>query len=383
MTGLSGGGRAAGAPLAPSVTFSRMNLPTRVGVLLGAALLISPVAAQAAKKPVGMGVPPSVGKPLAKALEKQRSEPNAFFPAATTIHVGDSVAFAPYGFHNVDIPAKGGQPTPLIGPSGKTVSGANDAAGSPFWFNGQPDLQFRRSLMRGLYGKTVTYDGSKAVNSGLPLGPRLKPLTVRFTKAGTYRYFCDVHPGMTGTVKVVGKRARVSSPAAVAKVVKTQAAAALKTAKRLASTRPASGTIQVGAAGPGGVERMAFFPSKLTVAPGTTIRFAMAKGSHDVHTASTGPGNPMRQPKSYLGKLAGSFQGPAFDPAAVYPSDMPPAVASLTPTLHGNGFWSSGVLDTATASPNPSSSSVRFAAPGKYDFYCLIHPFMKATVTVQ
>ena len=31
----------------------------------------------------------------------------------------------------------------------------------------------------------------------------------------------------------------------------------------------------------------------------------------------------------------------------------------------------------------PPANQVTFGAPGKYDFYCMIHPFMKATVTVQ
>ena len=33
-------------------------------------------------------------------------------------------------------------------------------------------------------------------------------MTVKFTKAGTYTYFCDIHPGMKGKVKVVSKNAQ-------------------------------------------------------------------------------------------------------------------------------------------------------------------------------
>ena len=40
-------------------------------------------------------------------------------------------------------------------------------------------------------------------------------------------------------------------------------------------------------------------------------------------------------------------------------------------------------MDTTTASPLPEAGAVTFGAPGTYDFYCLIHPFMKGTVTVQ
>jgi plastocyanin len=58
-------------------------------------------------------------------------------------------------------------------------------------------------------------------------------------------------------------------------------------------------------------------------------------------------------------------------------------VASLTPTSHGNGFWGTGIMDTVSASPLPSSGKVTFAQAGTYNFYCLIHPFMKATVTAS
>ncbi len=103
----------------------------------------------------------------------------------------------------------------------------------------------------------------------------------------------------------------------------------------------------------------------------------------EVHTATTGPGNPESQPTSYLGVLAASFASPVFDPRATYPSDPPPGIAALTPTFHGNGFWNSGALDLNPSTPSPPRNSVTFAAPGVYQFYCLIHPFMHATVTVQ
>ena len=74
-----------------------------------------------------------------------------------------------------------------------------------------------------------------------------------------------------------------------------------------------------------------------------------------------------------------------FASQAVYPSDPPPAgPAALTPTLHGNGFWNSGALDLVKRDAAAAvATSVTFAAPGTYNFYCLVHPFMKGTVVVQ
>jgi len=98
------------------------------------------------------------------------------------------------------------------------------------------------------------------------------------------------------------------------------------------------------------------------------------------HTASFGPGD-ITDPASYLGAIAKSFESPAIDPRGLYPSDVTPV--ALSPTTHGNGFWSSGALDSASASPLPMTASVKFDTPGKYAYYCLIHPFMQGSVTVQ
>jgi hypothetical protein len=91
----------------------------------------------------------------------------------------------------------------------------------------------------------------------------------------------------------------------------------------------------------------------------------------------------VEEPNSYLGELAATFEGAVFDPRATYQSEPPPTQATLTPLLHGNGFWSSGFMDRAPGTPPPSSNSVRFGTPGTYTFYCLIHPFMRGTVNVQ
>ena len=98
-------------------------------------------------------------------------------------------------------------------------------------------------------------------------------------------------------------------------------------------------------------------------------------------SASTPRGT--EDPNSFIGKIAQGFEGAVPDPSGVYPSDPTGAVATLTPTLHGNGFWNSGALDGSSTTPLPVSSKVMFGAPGTYTFYCLIHPFMKGTVTVQ
>jgi plastocyanin len=325
-----------------------------------------------------MGTPPSAPK----ALGKLGADVNAFFPSTTTIHVGDSVRFLPVGFHNLDLPKAGGKPTALFAPKG-TIAGVNDPAGVPFWFNGQANLQFNfPALAPAGFGKKFTYTGAKGVQSGLPVAPKPKPVTVKFGKVGSFTYYCDIHPGMKATIRVKAKSKGIPSAKAHAKLVKDQASRALATANKLAKVTPPANTVDLGVAGKGGVEIFAMVPAATTVPVGATVNFRMTSGTREVHTATFGPGN-IEDPASFIGKIAASFEGAAIDESGLYPSQPPGSVGSLTPTLHGNGFWNSGALDGVSASPLPAASQVTFGAPGTYTFYCLIHPFMKGTVTVQ
>jgi plastocyanin len=326
-----------------------------------------------------MGLPASAGK----QFQSTGADVNDFFPHGVTIHKGDKIRFLPTGFHSIDFPARGGAPTPLISPTGDKVAGSNDAAAQPFWFNGQDALAFTPTLgPPGLYGKKVSFNGKKSLVSGLPLGEGLKPITVTFKKKGKFTYYCNIHSGMKGTVSVKAKGKKIPSKKADKKALKRQLARSLKTAKTLPKTTPPAGTIDVGVAGKHGEEFFGFVPATTTVPVGTTLSFRMSPGSKDVHTATTGPGNP-EDPSTYLGEVEAGFNAPVFDPRAAYPSEQPPTTASLSPLLHGNGFWNTGVMDQDANTPLPASNSVTFGAPGTYDFYCLVHPFMKATVTVQ
>lgn len=352
---------------------------SRAVLLAALSALIIPATAGAATKTVLMGEPASSQKTFE---QKYGSDADAYFPRTATVHVGDSVRFVPVGFHTVEFPKKGAKALGLVSP-GAPVAGATDAAGVPFWFNGLPQLGFTPALAKPGFGKKFIYTGAKAVRSGLPFARKPKPMTVLFPKAGTYTYFCNVHTGMKGKVRVVAKSRPVPSAAADKATVARQVASGLAVAKGLGATKSPANTVTVGPQGKGGIAFFGFAPAKLTVPTGTTVTFNMAPGSFEDHTVSFGPGNPGKEPTSYLGKLAASFNSPAFDPAATYPSDPPTSVPTLTSTSHGNGFWNAGVLDQNSATPLPSSGRVTFGQAGTYDYYCLIHTFMHGQVVVQ
>ncbi len=332
-------------------------------------------------KTVNLGPPPAVSKALGKATGGVPADVNAYFPGKTTIHPGDKVKFVPFGFHDVSIPAKGEQPPSVIVPTGQSAD-EQDAAGNPFWFNGQPLVGFNPALVtvNGFTGKAATFSAAKGYETGLPLADKPKPAIVRFTKKGTYRFYCAVHPGMAGTVKV--KKGKIPSAKADAKRIAKQGKAAVSAAKKLTQETVPANQMALGAAGAGGVELFAFLPQSLSVPAGTTVGFQMPAGSLEIHTATSGPGD-IEDASSYLGGLAKSFESPAIAGAAVYPSDPPPAVPELTTTSHGNGFVNTGVLDTDDDSPQPATSSIKFTQAGTFTLYCLVHPFMVGTVTVQ
>ena len=346
----------------------------------GALALIPAGLAHAATKTVYMGVPPA----NQKSLQDLGADVNAFFPSTVTVNRDQKVQFVPVGFHTVEFPKKGSSPLDFAGPSGQTIANAVDPGGAPYWFNGQPDIEINPAMVTNQgYGKTLAYNGKSQVESGLPLGQNLKPMKVKFTKTGTFTYYCNIHPGMKAKVHVVAPKAKAPSVKSDAKTVKKQAAAALKTAKSLENPQVKANEFLVGNAGKAGVEVFKFFPETANVAVGTTLTFTMTPLTRENHTATTGPGDA-NDPNTFLGKMSASITGtPPFDQAGIYPSDQPGTVASLTSTTHGNGFWGTGFLDEVAASPLPASGQVKIDAPGTYAFYCLIHPFMKATVTAS
>lgn len=343
-----------------------------VGMVAGAIALVAPGAAQAATKTVTMGPPAS---PERTAIRKDSGDVNDFFPRRIAIHRNDSVRFAPRGVHTVDIPASGMTQLPWFAATADNVSGQQDAAGKPFWFNGQDEIFFHPDLTKAPPAQPV-YNGSRRVEGGVAPGPKGRALTVKFTQVGTYAYYCNLHQGMSGNVVVRGPKSKIASRKTDASRVKAQLKNALRIFKPLKESGVPANTVEVGAAGQEGVEYYGFLPEPRGVQVGETVTFRVSVSSFEAHTATFGP-------ESYLDPLRASFGGDGpFDPRAFYPSERGRAVAAYTSGLHGNGFWNSGVLDNSTITSRPSSKRLRFTAPGKYTLYCLIHPNMRGTVTV-
>jgi plastocyanin len=305
--------------------------------------------------------------------------PNAFFRRSLTIHVGDSVRWQFRGFHTVTIPARAQRAPGLVSVNpAAPVSGINDGAGAPFWFNGQPSLNL--NLLAAAPQGGTTYTGSKLVSSGLPTGP--KPFTVKFTKPGRFLYVCAVHVGMRGTVNVVSASRSVPSARANAAARTSEIAAVSRQGRRAAAkpapaATPAGATVEVGRAPLGQRFTLnAFYPSTSNVKAGQTVTFSMAgQNTTEAHTVTFGPPAVRSFPPI----------GPAgFNPLAAYPSDAPNApLPPYDGTNHGNGFLNTGLLDNDSVTPQPNTSRITFSKPGTYTYACLLHEGMAGTVVVS
>lgn len=347
--------------------------------LIGALAL--PTAALAATKTVYAGPPPATKKIAQAALgkafgAKYSPDVNSFFMTRVTIHVGDAVAFKNLGFHTIDLPGSSGKDLPFIVPNGQTATGVNDAAGTPFWFNGHVPVLGPNPAVFAPTTK-ASYNGTKRVDSGLPTGPAApKPMKVTFTKAGTYKYFCDVHPGMVGFVVVKPKSKRIPTAKQDAAALTQQITTIVASAKQLALTKVPAGQVSVGESNKLGLELFTMFPSTLTVNKGSVVTFAMSNASREVHTATFGP-------RGYLTSLANGFRGAVFPPAGIYPSSPVQPIA-LSASSHGNGFANTGAIDEDPATTQvPASGKIQFTQAGTYHYICLIHPFMQGTIVVH
>jgi plastocyanin len=347
-----------------------------VCLLVGVPLALAATApAGAAIKTVYAGQPP--GPKLAKQLDF-----DAFFRRTITVHQGDSVQWQFEGFHNVIFPAKGQRPPAFVDVAADNpIAGQTDAAGAPFWFNGQPNLVTTPVGAFPQGGKRE--DGSALNGSGIPQGDHPKPYRLKFPRTGTFRYYCIIHPGMTGSVRVVSKRAPVPSANADRAATAAQRAAAIKLASVQARKKPPADTVYGGNdAGP--VAWLRFFPASLSVKTGTTVHFII-RSRPEAHTLTLGPGAYTADIEKNFIQMMPAATGPPtilLNPLGAYPSDPPPTLPPYDGTNHGNGFENTGILDTDRSSPQPSSANITFTNPGTYHYECVLHAGMDGVIRV-
>jgi plastocyanin len=228
------------------------------------------------------------------------------------------------------------------------------------------------SLFAPTAADTSTYDGSAFVNTGLqPLGPQAPaPFTMAFASAGTYPYYCVIHPGMIGEVTVTEPGGDVDTPRDVAerRAAETEewldegraAKAELVEADQV-TTENADGsttwTVVMGATTEH-TDVLAFSPTPAGIKAGDTVRFLNSSGAP--HTAS------------FFGEGAEVINDPT-DPRTDAPAPGP-----SPQTLSSAGFFNTGLLPPDAppgAGPPEAARTYEYEVPeaGTYGYVCILH----------
>lgn len=290
--------------------------------------------------------------------EHTGAEVMAYGPDPLVIRVGDTVTWSMAGPFGVMFNAGKPDLPPIVpGPA-------------------QGDLMLGPGVMPvGATGAVTDFDGTRQVGSGLAFqGPMT--FSMRFTKPGLYGYLNPLLPTMRGEIVVLDAAASLPETPATAKargqatlaalVGKAQesAAHAGQVHQMLSTGNP---TVFVGVQNPYGASIDAFIGGNKTVRRGDDVVFAFGDPTipHTVTfmSGATPPGFVEPRPQ------------PAGPPQLVIAANVAGPVGGNVYT--GTGMLNSGILEA------PGAFSVRFdAPPGSYEYLCIIHPFMKGTITV-
>lgn len=216
----------------------------------------------------------------------------------------------------------------------------------------------------GVLDGVVDYDGTGFVSSGLVGGPfGAGILDMKFTKAGTYEYFCVIHPPMTGSITVAATGAETA--AAIKARGDSEFNAQLSEVKALAATLTAAPVAVANKPNGGkeytlvvGLDTMdatvnRYFPKAQSITTLDTVKWVNSTFTpHSITIGELPPGDP--------------FEAPVTVPANnVYP---------------GTGIVHSGFIGEDL--PDGTTFSLSFSQAGTYQYYCLLHAFLNQTGSI-
>lgn len=278
------------------------------------------------------------------ASQDQALQGLRFYPSTITVDAGDVVTWT----------------FPSVEPHTVTFLGAGQATPPP-----PTDPSNAKPAGHG------PYDGSTYVSSGyIALG---FSFSLRFTKPGTYAYYCLIHqPEMEGTVVV--------NPAGTAYPATEDGYSSQSVAQSNADLQSAAQAVSLFPYAPGGPHIAAGISQGLATGPparATVNRFLVDTNAADstitvpVGSTVTWTNQANNSPHTITFPIAGQ-------PLPTLPGDpfTPPLGGS---TYDGTQVTNSGVLFAG------QSYSLTFTKPGTYTYYCLFHDTenMTGTIIVQ
>jgi plastocyanin len=324
----------------------------------------------------------------APAGAPKTSDANLFFPQRVVVHVGDTVTFKSQGFHTATyLGTHKATEFPIFMPAAdkSSYSGINDAAGNPFFFNGQPKFEYNVPQIFAPVGSNA-FGGGGAVHSSGILDK--KGYAFKFKKPGDFVFHCLIHMDMTVHIVVKPRTAAVTSASQILKANAAELASAIATAKKIDTLAPqAPNTVYAGVGkkvSGGSIELMTFKPQKLTVKVGTTVTFQL-NSPMEIHNIVFGSKAYLEQSFKTLDLVPQAPGQPnQVWPFFFYGTDAPKAgvFSYAGATSHGNGFFATPLLGPP-GSPLPRSLQVTFTAAGDYKYICGIHgPDMNGEIEV-
>ena len=293
--------------------------------------------------------------------------PNAFFPDPLTIRVGDTVRWTIEGGHTVTF--LGGQSPrsalPLFVPGGPVPDGL--VAGPGFFPIGPEG--------------PASYGGGVA-NSGRLAAREDDAYALTFGRPGVFHYICLTHPGMDGTLTVLPEGAALpETPAQAEARGQAELEALLSDIRagaqrvRLANAEAGGGarahTVAAGVSNGSGGSALHFVPRELAVRRGDLVAWVVADPL-EPHSVTFTSGAPAPDHIEMLPQPDGTA-------AFVQRPNVYRPVGGTTYT--GQGYFNSGQLVGGARGLIAFVAQVD-APAGTYAYLCLIHPEMKATITV-
>ncbi len=308
---------------------------------------------------------------------QQNAMINGYFPSTLTIHKGDTVKWV---LNSMEIHTV-------------TFLAGRDIASIPFIIpapaNPVGPLMLNPQVAFPSVPSGSNYDGATFLNSGLlqdsgnPKNPTSYSLT--FTSTGTFHSVCLVHGAMmSAKIVVVDSSTPVLSPAQVNRLAQTEVAsfqpkiaAAIIAAfnSEVAPVQNSDGTtkytIQVGYSA-GQVMLMNFFPDKLVVHPGDTVKWQLAPTNDAPHTVTFLNGNP--EPALFV-----------FVPGVglvINAGILAPINENVA--LNHTDLFHSGFMDPTNPVMTPQNFTLKIGTQtGTYDYMCLLHDTSGMLGTLQ
>ena len=300
----------------------------------------------------------------------------AFFPATLHIHVGDTVLWQQntHEIHTVTFLAGNPQPVLLV---------PTPVNFTPAGFMLNPQAAFPSAPLDGMY------DGTTYANSGVmstdPGNPTQFSLT--FTQQGTFSYLCLVHGVMmSGSIVVEAPSVNIPSPAVV--LAKAQLSIKQQLARANVLFGQAMSQVPPPQHKPDGTtnytvligwsqdqfDLMDFFPSKLVVHPGDTVKFELSLTNVAApHTITFLNGFP---DISFVTPIA-----PPFPPILLI---NPEVINPINPgeALTRAKVYSSGLLDPL--GPGPKDYTITIGnISGDITYQCLLHDTSGMVATLK